>query len=336
MPPKSNYNLIYEFAVATAIVFGTLFCAFPSEGLFFKWWEEHTFLIMLAFLATGLLFFIVNSKRLMLVSFTACAGLCLLLNDRTQTPLKNAEQTSDALIRIAQFSLNERGDYAMTTELMAMFNTQADLISVQEIPTDSLDAVNNFFACCGYPFFQCVTDTVSELSMVIYSRYSFEFVRDLHFPEAPGVIGKIELPVEGASPSQFYFFNSYFRPSYDEEAYNKTRKNLQFFAQELRRINSPLLVFGDYHIVSWSKDLQDFRETSRLQDSRRGITPTSPHGYISFWDYPFDHIFYSNHFKCISFETISSASTTHLGIVGTYQFKNKDQGKDVKQTSQEL
>lgn len=336
MPLKSNYNLVYEFTGTIVIVFGTLLCVFPSEGIFFKWWEEHTFIIMIGFLATGLLFFILNSKRLMLVSFAACAGLCLLLNDRTQAPLKNAEQTSNALVKIAQFSLGGQDHYSIDNELVAMFNSKADLISVQEIPIDSLKAINNFFTCCGYPFYQCVVDSTSQSALVVYSRYSFDFVREINFPDAPGVVGKIQLPTEGASPNAFYFFNAYFRPSYDEEAYQQTKKNLHFFGQELNRINSPLLVFGDYNIVSWSKDLQEFRETSHLQDSRRGISPTSPHGYISLWDYPFDHIFYSNHFKCISFETISSASTTHLGIVGTYQFENKDRGKDVKQTSQEL
>ncbi|MBK7869604.1 MAG: endonuclease/exonuclease/phosphatase family protein [Saprospiraceae bacterium] len=335
MPAKSSYNLFYEFTIAAAVTLGTLWCIFPSEGFFFKWWEEHTHIIMFSFLGIGLLFFFLNSKRLMVISFAACAALCLLLNHRTQVPLKNAEQTSDALVKIAQFSYaNPPENHPIDSELVAMLRTQADVISLQEIPIDSIAAIMNFFTCCGYPNVHCLRDSSRNSAIALFSRFPFDVLREVNFPNAPGIAGKMEIPDPEIGSREIYFVNPYFYPSYNEAAYDKTRENLRLFAQGLNGIQVPLLVFGDYHIVSWSKDLQLFKETAGLNDSRRGIMPTSPHGYFSLFDYPFDHIFYSNHFKCISFETISSASTTHLGIVGTYQFENQQRSSDVQQTSQ--
>ncbi len=333
---KSNYRLIYEFFIATAMTLGVLICVFPAQGTFFRWWEEHCLVIMFAYLGMGLMLFFINRIRLTMVSFASSALLCLVLEARTEAPLKNAEQTSNSLVKIAQFSFLSSSSHPDDYELVAMLNSQADLISVQEIPISLLDGVSNFFTCCGYPYFQCVEDTASQLASAVYSRYSFELVREVIFPYTPGIAGKIQLPDEEAGFREFYFFNPYFYPAENEESYDQIKKNLQLFTEGLTRINAPLLVFGNYNMVSWSRDIQAFRENSHLNDSRRGVMPTSPHGYFSLFDYPFDHIFYSNHFKCISFETISSVSTTHLGIVGTYQFKNPEQSKDAKQTSQEF
>lgn len=335
MYAKSRNNLIYEFAIAVVFSLATLWCIFPSEGLFFKWWEEHTNIIIFCFLFCGLIFFFFNWKRLMMVSFAACATLCLLLNDRIEAPLKNAEQTSDSLVKIAQFSYaNPIDNQPIDSELVIMLQSQADVISVQEVPLDSVNSIQNFFTCCGYQSVHCLKDSSQDMAMVLFSRFPFKILREAHLPNTPGIAGKMEIPDLEVGTREIYFVNPYFYPASDEATYNEIKENIRLFAQGLNGIQVPLLVFGDYHVVSWSKDLQQFKQITGLNDSRRGIMPTSPHGYFSLFDYPFDHIFYSNHFKCINFETISSASTTHLGIVGTYQFDNQQRSSNVQQTSQ--
>lgn len=336
MSAISKYNILYEFFIAIAIVFGTLLCIFPSEGTFFHWWEAHTLIFMFSTLVLGLLFFMFNYKKLMIVSFGACAALCLFLNDRTQAPLKNADQTSDYLVTIAQFSLAGIDQSVLDVELAAMLDTKADVISIQEISPAQLKHVNEIFICCGYPYYECIFDSVRTNSLAVYSKYSFEFIRQIPLPKAPSIAGKVKLPYLNDQQYEFYFFNSALYPTDSQVGFDQSKENLQLFAQELNRLKAPIFVFGDYEMVTWSKDLQAFRQASNLNDSRRGIEPTSPHGYFSIFDQPFDHIFYSNHFECINFETISSVSTPHLGIVGTYQFEIQEQRNDVKQTSQEF
>jgi len=335
MPLNSNYNLAFQFLVAATIVLGTVLAVFPPEGAFFRWWEEHTQAVMLGFLALGLAFFMFNFKKLMIVSFSACAALCLLLDARVEAPLKNAEQTGEQLVTIGQFSLGHVDHDQLDEELATLLNTQADVISVQKIPQHLLAHVREVFTCCGYPYFEHAMDTVRNLAVSVFSRHSFEYIRHIEVPNAPSIAGRIKLPRLNDEEREFYFFNSCIN-SMDESDYAESKENLQLFSVELNRIQAPLFVFGDYHMVSWSRDLQAFREFSNLKDSRRGIMPTSPHGYISIFDRPYDHIFYSDHFECINFETISSASTVHLGIVGTYQFQSQERRNDAKQTSQEF
>lgn len=334
MPIKSVYQPIYELAVSVFITFGALLCVFPSEGLFPMWWEEHTFVIMLACLASGLVFFCINYKRAMFFSFGACAALCLLLQDRTQAPLGRPEKTGEALVRVTQFTMPEQDEH-LNKNLKTILATKSDLISVQEVALSYVEQLHEFFTCCGYPYYELVVDSAHHTAIVVYSRYAFDFTLEADFPDAPGVLGRVEVPV-GASVRELFFFSTFLEPVIEAEDYVKRRERLQTFAYQLNHIKAPLLACGDYNLVTWSKDLQLFKTYAHLNDSRRNVMTTSQRGYLSFWNYPFDHIFYSNHFKCIKFETISSASRTHLGIVGTYQFQTQAPFSNAKTASQKL
>lgn len=324
---KPKFIRLSELSATTLILLGTLLCVFPQSGMLFKWWEDHTFVIMLGLLGAGLLFFFFNVRRLMMVSFGACALLCLMLKDRSQLPLQHSKQTNNALITIGQFELPRIGSY-QDENLKLILQENADLISVQEIELAELEKVHDFFTCCGYPYYECMQNEARQKAMVVYSRHPFRFVTQVNDPNALGILGEIVL-VAGDTPQNLSFFSAFFTPAKDELTYRQLRKRLKNYAHRLSQLDEPLLAFGDYHLVSWSRDLQAFRVQAGLSDSRRGFLPTSQ-GHFSVFDYPFDHIFYSSHFKCLSFETISSTTTSHLGIVGTYQFENQDSVHNVK------
>ncbi|GEM_PF-689705 len=334
MHSKYVYQRFCELAIAVPIIFGTVFCMYPFEGMFFKWWEDHTFLIMLTSLGLGLLFFFFDYKRLMIVSFAACASLCLMLEARTQVPMKQPKKTSDAIVKVAQFSLSQIDTY-FDEDLHTMLDTKADLISIQQVKLEGLARLNEFFTCCGYPYSECVMDDASQSAIVVYSRYPFSFITDAKEPNVPGILGKFQLPI-GKATIELFFFSTFMQPVVDEKSYAKVRKRLQSFAYQLNHIKAPLLVCGDYNMLPWSKDLQSFKTYAHLRDSRRGVMPIVPSGYSSLLNYPFDHIFYSDHFKCIHFEMISSASKLHLGVVGTYQFKKKEPVSNAKKASQSI
>jgi endonuclease/exonuclease/phosphatase (EEP) superfamily protein YafD len=323
-----------ELLATASILLATLWCTLPQEGIFFKWWEDHTFVLMLGLLGAGLLFFCCNVHRLMMVSWGACALLCLVLKERSQMPLQHSEKTNDALITVAHFKL-PGGMSHHDENLKTILETQADLISLQEINVPLLDSLHAFFTCCGYPYFECVQDDRRQTAMVVYSRYPFHFLQAVHDPNAPGMLGKVQLSL-GNTVEHFFFFSTFLNPAQDEVTYTQLRQRLRYYAHHLNEIDQPLLACGDYHLVPWSRDLQSFRTVSRLNESRRGVLPTSPHGHFSLFNHPFDHIFYSNHFKCVNFKTISSATTDYLGIVGTYQFENQDSVVHVQTKTNEL
>lgn len=334
MPMKAIFNHVSELSVITLILASTLLCIAPWTDISFKWWEDHTFILMLGLLGAGLLFFFFNVRRLMIASFGACALLCLVLEERSQAPLQHSEQTDDALVTIAQFELPNIKSYE-DENLQLILAAKADIISIQEVDLAALEQVHDFFTCCGYPYYECMQNETRQKAMVVYSRQPFRFVTQVNDPNALGILGEIELTIDH-KPQSLSFFSTFLTPTKDEVIYTQLRKRLQNYAHRLHQVEEPLLACGDYQLVSWSRDLQAFRTQAKLKDSRRGFLPTSPHGHFSLFDYPFDHIFYSNHFKCISFETISSTTTSHLGIVGTYQFENQDTVVHVEATSQEF
>lgn len=311
-----------------------MLCIFPQQGIFFKWWEDHAFLLMLGLLGMGLLFFFLNARRLMMVSFATCALLCLILQERSQMPLRHSEKTEDSILIIGQFELPSIRSYD-DESLHLILDTKADILSLQGVELASLDKMHDFFTCCGYPYFECLQNEAHQTAMVIYSRYPFSFLSQVNDPNAQGMLTRIEWHAENKT-QELFFFNAFINPASDEWTQAQMRKRLQNYAHRLSLIEKPLLVCGDYNLVSWSKDLYTFRTVAGLKESRRGLLPSLPYGHFSLWDFPFDHIFYSNQFKCLSFETISSSTDSHLGIVGTFQFENQDTIVNVKTTSQEF
>ncbi len=315
---KPHQQLWYEFLVSLAIILGVLFCILPLEGFVFKWWKDHAMLLSLIYLGAGVLFFVFSSIRLTMVSFAACAALCLFLNERMQSPLANPKPTADPVFKIIQFKLEDNAQ----DDLLSVLQIEADLISVQGVPQSQVGQVNDLFTCCGYPYFHCTIDSSSRRAITVYSKHPFRDIKSLYYPDAPGIAGVVRFSEEDAQ-EDFHFFTSFFETIDNPEIYARAQGSLKTFAHQLKRVEQPLFVFGHYGLVPWSSEIQFLKQHSELADSRRFLKPSFPHGYISVFNQPLDHILYSNHFKCISFETISSSTNPHIGIVGAFQFKNQ-------------
>lgn len=331
---KPIFSKASELLVATLVLSGTVLCIYPQEDLFFKWWEDHSQVFMLGLLGAGLLFFMLNFRRLMIVSFAACAVLALVLDERSQILLQHAEITQAPAITIGQFELPNVQSYE-DEHLKLILETNADIISLQEVEWSSLEKVHEFFTCCGYPYYECMENETRETALVLYSKFPFTFMSEVNDSNALGILGKTEW-VHGDQTQDLFLFSTFVNKAQNGDDQLQLRKRLGNYAHRLSKLNKPLLAFGDYRLVTWSRDLNRFRTVAGLQESRRGMLPAYPYARISPFDFPFDHIFYSNHFKCVSFETISSTSTDHLGIVGTYQFENQDSIVNVQTTAQEL
>ncbi len=331
---KSTFSKTIELLVATFVLLSTMLCVYPQEGLFFKWWEDHSQVLMLGLFGAGLLFFMLNFRRLMIVTFGACAVLCLVLEERSQILLQHAAITQEPSITIGQFELSNVQRYD-DEHLKLILQTNADIISLQEVEWSSLEKVHNFFTCCGYPYYECMQNEARETALVLYSKFPFTFMSEVNDSNALGILGRIEW-VNGDHTQDLFLFSAFVNAAKNEHDQVQLRKRLGNYAHRLSALGKPLLAFGDYRLVTWSRDLNRFRTVAGLQESRRGMLPAYPYARFSPFDFPFDHIFYSNHFKCVSFETISSASTDHLGIVGTYQFENQDSIVNVQTTAQEL
>ncbi len=64
-------------AIALLLLSGSFFCVFPADNPLSLYWASKAVFVCLGYLALGLLFFLVNRKRLMFVSMGCCAVMCL-------------------------------------------------------------------------------------------------------------------------------------------------------------------------------------------------------------------------------------------------------------------
>ena len=86
----------------------------------------------------------------------------------------------------------------------------------------------------------------------------------------------------------------------------------------LRPITSPLAVVGNFNAVSWSGELNYFKKTLNLQDSRRAFYPSLPNPF----EVPKDHIFFSKIFNCVDFHELRDLNGIHLGLFASFQLSD--------------
>lgn len=330
-----NHRLV-QALISAIIILVTLVSINPSTIVTFQWCEAYANQIMLALLGFGLFFLTISQSRLMMLSFMGCAVLCLSLIERTQVPLKPAKQTSESIVRVANFNLSNSNE-SLDKTLELFLSAKAEVLSIQEITENVRETIDSFLYNNGYIYQREATDNSHFLTMGVYSKYPFESVQNVYLQSLPSIIGKVRLS-EVDSAQTLTFVSSYIYPVFDQKTFEERQEYLKILSTRLATVETPTVTFGDFNTVSWSMELTKFKRSCHLNDSRRNIVNTSLIRNFSLFDIPIDHIFYSNHLKCISFETINSNTTTHLGIVGTYQFIKPTDGKNgqVKRTSQKL
>lgn len=304
---------VASFSFALLIPLGVVICIYTPNYFLFKWGVSYATQIMIGYFVLGLVFFLLKKERLMFTSFICCAILCLYLKESFNPILKNPEKTDEPIIKVAHFNLGN-GDENPDTTIAAMLRTNADLLSIQEVTPDWWFSWDAQFQE-KYPY-SIVLPRLDLYGIAIYSKQPISNMDTLMYGDVPNVVGSI--PVE--NKGDVFFISSHIAPSLSLTFFEKMQEQLEIIHNKCLQINAPILTFGDYNAVPWSDEIRNFKENTKLHDSRRGVMPTFPHGNINFLEVPLDHIFYSGHFSCIDFETISSNTSKHLGIQGMYQF----------------
>jgi len=303
-----------QLSLALLLIAGAVICIYTPHLYIFKQGASYASQLMFGYLGLGLLFFMLRQDRLMFTSFICCFLLCVFLKQSFSPILKNPEQTEEPKIKISHFNLANADD-PLDTVLASMLRTEADLLSVQDVKITE-DSVLRHHLQQTYPH-SMIIPGLGVYGMAVFSKSPIDNKDTLWFENAPMLAGSISV----GENSAVHFVSAYMAPPLSITYYEKMQDQLNIIREKCLQIDEPLLIFGDYNVVSWSDELQNFRAATSLHDSRRGIMPTSPHGMLNFLEVPFDHIFYSGHFACIGFETLSSANSRHLGIQGVYQFE---------------
>jgi hypothetical protein len=111
-------------------------------------------------------------------------------------------------------------------------------------------------------------------------------------------------------------------PPVNQAAFFTIDQHFNHLSSYLNEIKGSFLVMGDLHLPPWSSELQKFKASSKLEDSRRDINPRNIDGSVSLPRIPVEHILFCEKFECTSFSELGNETVGRLGITGTYQLHN--------------
>jgi endonuclease/exonuclease/phosphatase (EEP) superfamily protein YafD len=300
-------------AASLLLIVGAVLCVYTPDIIVLKNWTAYVPQITMSYWLLGLLFLALRQPRLTMISFICCAFLCIHLKSKTNPNMQMPTKTGEPTLKVAQFNLTAHsGDYS--SFLNVLRKTEADIISVQEVTPDWAHVLEDSLKM--YPH-QCSYQSTSIYSLKVLSKHSFAICDTLFCDKVPSLIlGFKNKPKD----KPVYIISTFIEPAVFLSAYKRMQKQLDTIALKIKSISAPTITVGDYNVASSTSEVQQFRQMANLNDSRRGYRPTRADGHFSLMDAPTDHIFYTNHFNCIDFQTISGVESERLGIMGVYQF----------------
>lgn len=282
-------------------------CINPPEFFLAKRGSDFAGQWMLGLLGIGLICLSMNLRKIMLISFLGSAAIAFFLKTESNENLVLPSKTSLPKITVAHVNLASLTDDL--DELIAVFDElEVDFISFQEVTPDwnfilkkKLNQV--------YPFSKSIV-RADFYGMAVYSKIPLFTTENYIVEGKPNLY--VSLSLGNKRP---YIFSTYSLPPINRKTREEATNHLGKVAERIAKIDGPVISLGDFNMTYWSNEIRSFRQTAKLENSRRNITLNSFGG-------PYSHIFYSNDFECVFFQEVRNKEQNSIGIVGTYQFKS--------------
>ncbi len=301
-----------RYGMASLLVMLTVVCILSPALLFFKQLSSYTLYIMLAFLLTGMVAFVIDEKKLMMVSLLCCCILNLHLKESSNKQMRLAAVTAEPSLRISHISLgNAEGNYDSVIDYL--LGIDMDFLSFQELTPDwNAQLIDRLSPT--YNYIQTLT-RLDQYGMGFFSKIPFKSLDTIFIDEVPNLAGTIELYGYG----RCNIISCQVVPPVSQAAFVLIEQQFSLINKYVGELNGSVIVLGDFHLPPWSVEVQKFKTSSRLKDGRRDIHPRNIDGSLSLPKIPVEHILYSDDFECTSFSEIGNAGIGRIGITGTYQ-----------------
>ncbi len=303
-----------DYAALGLVLTVSYLSLFASPHPLPDWCESHAFVFMLSLLGGGLVCFFLNQTRLTFIAFAGCALFACVLNERSGLLYSQSPPSrTDALqLRIGAFRPPAEAAQ-LDRFLRSLSETDAHVLVLEDLSLAWLPRIHHFLEPLGYTSFQFEPDRQRHLAQAVYSRLPLSVKGFTGEDGAAGLIGRFHLGNLTDSINDVHLIFLSHLPH--TRVLSDTASALTRAARRLSRDNTPLLAIGCLPVAPWARKLWRFKQQTALLDSHPAIKPASRQGRLAFFTPPEAHILYSNHFKCVSFETVSGDA----GILGVYQ-----------------
>lgn len=270
--------------------------------------SEYSVHMTLGMLLVVIVTMVFDKHRLMLAALACTAALCLWLKNASNHSLKLPESNEEVKLKVAHVNLSNLDDRISDVFHIAA-GEDLDVISFQELTPDwdmlLFDSLQSVFP---YRYQQVRID---PYGMAIYSKHPLQIADTIQCHGIP----MIHIAVDKAE-ERFHLVSSYLTPALDKQSLAKASSQLRRIAREVASLDAPVIALGEYNMTYWTPEIREFRNSSKLQNSRRDIAQ----GNLRV---PYDHIFFSDELECVQFNEMIGAEQKYLGIRGTYQLKSE-------------
>lgn len=309
-----------KFFLASAMLFVTIGFIFTphlpfSNNPFVEKSCEYAVHGMIGLFVLSLLFFAWAKYDLMLVGMGCVGALCLFLKGESNDHLILPDDNLSPKISIAHFNLSHV-DESYEDFIKRIKSIDADILSLQELTPNWDHWLSNNLKGTYRNALRNVR--IDPFGKALFAKKKILKKDTINSSGRPNIAVNIEMGNNVVS-----LLSTYILPPLNNSSKKLAIRQLESISDNVQKSAYPTIVIGDLNMVYWSNEISEFRKQSGLENTRRGFTPLG-------FEKPYDHMFFTEELECSGFEEIEDESSNHLGIVGTFQFKNVPTEEEVR------
>jgi hypothetical protein len=302
-----------EGIVQGFFIISTILFLLSPDYFFFKKSLEFANYILVIFILCGLIFLIIDSGRLVITTFLCAGALAMFLksNSASARPEKNVPSADAIAIAVI--------DLSKVTVDKVLFAEYLDSLRYGIYLFNNVDSSwsANLDRRIPYYYESYKTTGILDLPIIsLYSRLPFKRVETLFSYNVPAIQAIMEVPKNG----RHIMFVGLDLPSPESgEDYTILDEVLTMLSSQLDK-DLPVVCAGDYNLVPWSKEIQNFKLQSKMQGTVHKINPLPIFKTMDKSYRPTNHILHANEMICLEFGDLVFDEKL-IGVQGKYQLK---------------
>lgn len=295
-----NVNLLWFSLVAIL----TLGVVAPVDMTASHLLSSHAVTIMLLFLGTGFVGFVLRKNTIIFPSFLACIVLCTFIKESLTQEFTYSKSTDDIEVRVAHLVLDDEESIAAFGQSFTGLET--DFLSIQTPiePTLELQLMKELSKKMPY-----WNKTICNNNTAMFVFSSYELIDlDTIYNNGNQTVSLVGTMFIDSTHDQISFLST--KVPGGQGMNEETERHLERLSQYITNNfqDKPLLTLSGTKLASWTPEVQDFKKTHRFNDSKIDLE-------LSVRD---EHIFYSKNLVCTGVTKILDGN----GILATYQFRS--------------
>jgi endonuclease/exonuclease/phosphatase (EEP) superfamily protein YafD len=229
-------------------------------------------------------------------------------------------QKGKARIVFAQFNVL-KFNHEHESVIQSIKASGADIVSLQEVDGSWARDIHQNIAK-QYPYSFSYPSENCCFGIALYSKIPLKNAKLKWLGGVPNITADIQWQGD-----KIHVLSAHTHAPINKYKFEQRNIHIAEMSAYLKTIPSAKLVIGDFNSVPWDNFLNHFKQQTQLSDSRHSYSSTFP-SFLGKFGIPIDYIFHSSELECTGFTAVSSTSSDHKGIKGSFQWKSNSMAKN--------